>query len=116
MGHVEAAEIDVDGRTLRTSRFVQDGESPADEFDLLLSGVQEGQAARSAAARFLEVALAEGPVPSTELMEAAKKQGHAWRTVRRAATQLDVQKDPVRTKKGTAQQWVWSLPGREVSE
>jgi putative DNA primase/helicase len=63
---------------------------------------------RDEAAAFLREMLADGPRPQTEIEEAAKDQGHSWRTVRRAKTDLQVESD----KDGIGGGWVWSLPKR----
>ncbi|MBA4178995.1 MAG: hypothetical protein C0506_00235 [Anaerolinea sp.] len=64
------------------------------------------------AAEWIAARLAEGPVATTALQEAATGDGFAWPTVRRAAERLCV----VRQKAGFQGGWEWSLPGEDDHE
>ncbi len=59
---------------------------------------------RDAARQWLADVLAAGAVAVPELMQKAAAEGHAWRTIRRAKTRLDVRS--VRTGDG----WSWTIP------
>ena len=75
---------------------------------LLAAGVEaeEERTARSEARDFLSYLLASGPVLSPEVFRQAKRQGHAEKTLRRAAQDLHVEKH----KNGFEDGWSWSLP------
>jgi putative DNA primase/helicase len=60
---------------------------------------------RNDAKRFLQGLLAEGPVPSTEIAEAAEAHGITQRTLRRAREDLNLD-----VKKRTDGKWTWQLP------
>ena len=64
----------------------------------------EGNAQDSAAA-FLEEVLRAGAVPVKTVEAEAKDAGIAWRTIRRAADSLGIQK-----RRGLENRWYWSLP------
>lgn len=56
------------------------------------------------ATEFLREALADGPMPTTELEQAAEAAGLAWATVRRAQRRVAVAR-----KNGAGGSWVWAL-------
>lgn len=58
----------------------------------------------AAAQEFLLNELSNGPVPSSDLKEAAERAGHAWSTIRRAKSTLKV-----RSVQGSGHWW-WQLP------
>jgi hypothetical protein len=57
------------------------------------------------AAEFLREELAEGPVPSKELLKKAKAEGISEKTLRRAKSLLGVE-----SKMQGRERWVWMLP------
>lgn len=61
---------------------------------------------RSAAADWLADQLQHGPVPAGALKRDATEAGFVWKTVQRAADELDIR----RHKGGFGTGWVWSLP------
>jgi putative DNA primase/helicase len=63
-------------------------------------------AARDEARKFLTDILASGPVPATEIQEAANANGIAERTLYRAKSELGIKAE----KKGQSGQWQWRLP------
>lgn len=65
--------------------------------------------ARQQAAQWLGEALADGPRTPTELEVDAEKHGHKWRTVQRAAVDLDV----VRHRSEFGGGMLWYLPGQQ---
>jgi hypothetical protein len=65
-------------------------------------------AARDEAKKFLADMLAKGPVPKTEVEEAAEANGISERTLRRAKADLQVVADKDRTKQDG--KWFWKLP------
>ncbi len=67
---------------------------------------KDRQAVRTDAAKWLERELQDGMKPVTWLKSEVEKAGHAWRTVERAKSDLDV----VAVKDGFAGPWQWGLP------
>jgi putative DNA primase/helicase len=65
-------------------------------------------AARDEAKKFLADILADGPTLATDLKEAAKANGIAERTLKRAKGELGIRA----TKDGATGQWSWRLSGR----
>lgn len=63
---------------------------------------------RSQARTFLKAALEDGPVPSKELIDAAKENGISERTRRRAEEDLGIASKKIGTK------WFKALPGQDV--
>jgi hypothetical protein len=57
---------------------------------------------------FLREALATGPMPANEIQDAARAQGIALKTLKRAKKQLRIGS----AKKGMKAGWVWSMPER----
>ncbi len=62
--------------------------------------------AREAAVPWLKDLLTAGPMPAERVKDEARRAGHAWRTVHRAAEDLGVS----RVKNGFDEGWVWKLP------
>lgn len=65
-----------------------------------------GREERKEAADWLKAQLADGPVDAKTLQEQAKRDGLAWRTVRRAKEELGIPAG----KRGMTGGWQWSLP------
>jgi hypothetical protein len=65
-------------------------------------------AARDDAKKFLEDFLQTGPMPQTEVMEAAKANLIAEKTLRRAKTDIGIKA----RKKGNDGGWTWELPAK----
>jgi len=66
----------------------------------------EERSERDMAKDFILAELADGPVPVTAMYKVAKDNGYSQITVRRAGSDLHVQK----TKEGFQGAWHWSLP------
>ncbi len=64
------------------------------------------KSATDSAEDFLRELLADGPMPSKQVKADAAEAGHAWRTVRRAADDMQI----VRKKGGMDSGWYWRLP------
>lgn len=65
---------------------------------------------REEAKRFLVEVLREGPVRMKEVRAQAEAAGHSWMTVKRAASDIAVDKRAVRKADGGIKAWEWSLP------
>jgi hypothetical protein len=92
---------------IETSSIIWAPETVTTTADEVLS---QGAAARpklDAAMDWLGELLARGPLAQAEVQAAAGTAGHAWATVRRAASEIGVSKD----KDGYGGGWVWSLDG-----
>lgn len=76
---------------------------------LLSSDPSSNRRERSEAVEWLLSELSGGPQQTTDLQRLAKQAGHAWRTVRRAKDELNIQP----RKNGFSGKWVWGLPGHE---
>jgi RecA-family ATPase len=63
---------------------------------------------RDAAAEWLREALADGPLPASELQEQAHAVGHSWRTVERAKPTV-ARSVRERNADGSTGRWVWLL-------
>jgi len=63
------------------------------------------QAPRDSAAEFLREVLRDGPTPVKTIKAEAQEAGHTWRTVQRAADDLQV----IKKKGGMAAGWYWQL-------
>lgn len=60
------------------------------------------------ATEWLRFALADGPIPATEVRERADADGIKWRTLERAKSALGIV--PTREGFGDSGRWVWALP------
>lgn len=60
------------------------------------------------ATEWLRLALADGPIPATEVRERADADGIKWRTIERAKAALGIV--PTREGFGDSGRWVWELP------
>lgn len=67
---------------------------------------------REQAKAFLVELLKDGPCLVAEVEAQAQAAGHSWSTVKRAATEMGLAKEPVRSKGGkkSIKAWQWSLP------
>lgn len=67
---------------------------------------------RAQAKEFLVEVLADGPLRVMEVQALASGAGHAFSTVKKAATELGIDKTPIRRKEGkkSIKGWEWSLP------
>ena len=72
------------------------------------AGENKSPATRDAAKKFLLKILANGPVPKTEIDEAAEANGIAKRTLDRAKGELNVEAEKHRTSRQGV--WTWRLP------
>jgi putative DNA primase/helicase len=63
---------------------------------------------RREATAWLNNQLADGPVPTSQIIADAKENGFAERTLRRAFKEMGG-----RSRKGSDGQWSWSLPGQD---
>jgi hypothetical protein len=72
------------------------------------------QTAKAGATRFLLAALADHPLPATQVSRMAHEHGLTARAVRSARETLDVR--VVRVGYGRGGQWLWSLPKGHPSE
>jgi hypothetical protein len=79
----------------------------ADEVLAAAAGRGRAGGKLDAAMEWLAELLAAGPRPQPEVQAAAATAGHAWATVRRAASELSVSVE----KDGFGGGWVWSLAG-----
>ena len=68
----------------------------------------QGDTEKSAAIDFLRQHLADGPMPSKDIEQAAKDVGVRWRTLQRAKKTLGVQS--YREGFGQGAVWKWMLP------
>jgi putative DNA primase/helicase len=75
---------------------------------------QDGHTERDDAADWLRELLADGEVPQKEVKEAAKDNGYAWATVRRAKTKLGIK--PKKEGFGKEARWLWRLPDQRCSK
>lgn len=73
---------------------------------------EEKRREREEAKTWLKDTLAAGPVSTKDLQTQAKEGGHAWRTIRRAADELDVRK--CKRTNGGETKWYWSLPDESL--
>lgn len=88
---IESREVDLDGCKLATSAVCWIGEvQGVTSADLLSHPDEEQRAERSDAEDFLRAYLSEGPRRGAEVIEAAKGQGLAERTVQRAKARVGV--------------------------
>lgn len=90
-------------------RIKWEGQSDHTALDLLDTLQGEERTARQEAADILRVELRDGPRPVSELRDVADRLGVTWRTVRRAADAIDVEKNRVGGL-GADGRWEWSLP------
>lgn len=90
-----------------TSRLRLTGESPLGAHDLAPRDDGASAGERDEARDFLRVELADGPRPAGELVEQAKQDGIAKRTLYRAKQELGVESAKAPVRDG---QWVWRLP------
>jgi len=80
----------------------------------LLSTDRQGRT-RDTASDWLQELLGPGAVPAAEVRDAAEGAGFSWRTVRRAAEELGIERRKVGSiTTADGQRWEWLLPGREV--
>ena len=94
-GEEELADVVWGGLTdVSAAELTQHAESP------------DERGAKDDAKEWLQEALADGPVLATDLKAQAKREHHAWRTVRRAADDLGVTKDLA------SKQTTWNLAER----
>jgi len=95
---------------LRDGGLVWDSEPVAADVDDLLAAERPsaGGGARREAERFLGEALAAGALPATDVVELARQNGIAERTLKRAKARLGVVSS--RVDVGGSGQWVWSSP------
>jgi len=68
--------------------------------------------AMAEAKRYLIDMLSQSSVPVKELKADSTDAGHSWATIKRAASELKVEKQ----KDGMNGGWVWRLPGHEAAE
>lgn len=111
--HVKEAvvEREDDGEQIVTARVDDVGESAVSSDQLMHAMPDENeQYARMAAVGWLEDFLRSGARPRTEVLDKAKRAGHAPRTVYRAAEKLRVQSQPM---EGDRRQVAWKLPRKE---
>jgi hypothetical protein len=94
---------------ITTCRVEWESESVTISADEVLAVAGRGRAGGKldAAIEWLAELLAAGPRPQPEVQAAAATAGHAWATVRRAASELSVAVE----KDGFSGGWVWSLAG-----
>ena len=89
------------------------GQSPLSADELLATPDGRKDAPqRKAAEEWLKTVLADGPMPSTELVKAADEQGISERTLKRARAELTVTR-AVRDEHGGLVSWNVSLRGQE---
>jgi hypothetical protein len=94
-----------------TSILVEQGESTYTANDLLDKTASSTEAnARDEARTFLADELADGPVPTKALKDAADEAGISWRTIERAKQALGVKSRKAQGVVGGG--WEWSLPSR----
>jgi hypothetical protein len=92
-----------DPRPIRAATVVMMGESDHDVEALLRT---TRTTARSDATAWLEQALAAGPMPVEWIQAASQEQGHAWRTIERAKSELGVVTERVGGIGGDGR-WQW---------
>jgi hypothetical protein len=105
---IEGVTVSSAAGDLATSRVVWESEPvsmTADEAIQAESGSRNISAVETAKA-WLQDALENGPIAKIELIDLAKEEGIANRTLQRASKMLNIQKE----KKGMADGWWWSLP------
>jgi hypothetical protein len=78
------------------------------DVDVLLSGPALDKAERREADAWLRDLLADGPMQSREIQNAAREAGLAWRTIERAKRRLGIEAELMGY--GTAGRWYWRLP------
>jgi putative DNA primase/helicase len=100
---------------IATSRAVWEREPVGMTADQVLAAWRRAssQHATVEATDWLREQLRGGPKWATEIQEAARKAGHAWRTVRRAADTMGIER---RRQGGRNGQWIWSLEATEREE
>ena len=91
----------------RIGRRVQCVDITANEA-MAAAGENKSPATRDAAKKFLLNILANGPVPKTDIDEAAEANGIAKRTLDRAKAELNVEAEKDRTSPQGV--WTWRLP------
>jgi hypothetical protein len=87
--------------------FVLDDRPVGISLDEALGSLEE-QGAVTAAEGFLAEILGPGPMPVTEIQRFAEIEGHAWRTVQRAKSQLGIRSEREGWGRGSVVSW--SLP------
>lgn len=109
--------VEYEDRVIGAPRVRWDGESPLTADDLCAPPAKAGEDeefARDSARSFLRDLLAKEPVQFADIKEAAKKAGHAWRTVERAKALLGVasRRDDTQGGPYAKRPWVWFLPDK----
>jgi hypothetical protein len=112
---IEEATIPSGDGPVETTKVAWEFESvtiTADEAMRAEAPVKEDDSAIGEAARWVHLALVEGPVPAVKIFAMAKAEGIAEKTLRRAAKTIGV----VKEKPGMAGGWIWSLPPAKVAK
>jgi len=114
---VEQVVIDQDGTNMLTSHIRWLNETIERNANAVLAALaEEHSPAISQAEDFLRDFLANGRKRMTEVREAAKGHGHAWRTIERAKRNLQVASinEPETAKEGMPPKpcWFWELPAK----
>jgi hypothetical protein len=98
---------------IETSRIIWDKQPVNVTADEALRPQQEEAAPkRSAATTWLADLLSKGPVPVKRIEQDADGAGFSWRTVRRAADEMDIKARKIGVREG----WAWSLPAEKSGE
>jgi hypothetical protein len=117
LDHNDKLMYEDDGRPATTARVVWEGTIELDP-NVLPGGDGEREAPKhDRATEMLRELLGEQPWLRFELEQQAKLEDVGWRTVRRAADELEVEKRqfPVPGQKGPGPSW-WALPGTDWDE
>ena len=77
------------------------------------SGTTKPASPREEAVAILQDLLADGPMPASAVRAAAQKAGISWRTVERAAREINVQS--VKEPGSQRGQWIWTLPDEKTA-
>lgn len=99
---------------IKTSRVEWEEQEVSISADQALSvGSENGSISAVAAAKaFLIDLLSENAVPATEVFDTAKASGHSKASIRRAGSELNIEKYKVGFDKDS--HWVWQLPASKV--
>jgi putative DNA primase/helicase len=115
LGFAFSIQSQILGNGIESSRVEWESHEIDVPADQALADNGEYSSANSAieeASSFIRELLAEEPVPATEVFDNAKAMGFSKATIRRAATELGIEKHKIGFNKNA--KWVWQLPVSKI--